>query len=175
MPSAQQTRDEIFVAENSVGRYLRRATRYAVFAASLAAACLAFTANAQNIDQHWTTASARSPTDLLSATCKALPELAVEQATRETRLAHDQPARARDALAALVAQVRSLEDRLDLRDAQRDLLLDRDVRPRRPRHQDRFTLKTLASPDPAVAENVRGRSSTTASLAEFASLPSPRE
>jgi eukaryotic-like serine/threonine-protein kinase len=49
-------------------------------------------------------------------------ELAVEQATRETRLAHDQAARARDAVAALVAQIRSLEDRPDLRDAQRDLL-----------------------------------------------------
>ncbi len=49
-------------------------------------------------------------------------ELAVEQATRETRLAHDQAARARDALAALVVQVRSLEDRPDLRDARRDLL-----------------------------------------------------
>ena len=53
---------------------------------------------------------------------KQRAELAVEQATRETRLAHDQAARARDALAALVAQVRSLEDRPDLRDAQRDLL-----------------------------------------------------
>ena len=48
--------------------------------------------------------------------------LAVEQATGETRLARDQVARARDAVAALVAQVRSLEDRPELRDAQRDLL-----------------------------------------------------
>jgi hypothetical protein len=48
--------------------------------------------------------------------------LALEQATREARLAHDQAARARDALSALVAQVRSLEDRPDLRDARRDLL-----------------------------------------------------
>jgi hypothetical protein len=48
-------------------------------------------------------------------------KLAVEQATRETRLAHDQAARARDALAALVAQIRSLEDRPDFRDAQHDL------------------------------------------------------
>jgi hypothetical protein len=49
-------------------------------------------------------------------------ELAVEPATGETQLTHDQVARARDAQAALVAQVRSLEDRPDLRDAQRDLL-----------------------------------------------------
>ncbi len=53
---------------------------------------------------------------------KQRAELAVEQATRETRLAHDQAARARVALAALVAQVRSLEDHPDLRAAQRDLL-----------------------------------------------------
>ncbi len=49
-------------------------------------------------------------------------ELAVEQATRETRLARDQAARARDALLALVAQVRSLESRPDVRDVQHDLL-----------------------------------------------------
>ncbi len=48
--------------------------------------------------------------------------LVVERATCETRLARDQAARARDALAALVAQVRSLQDRPDLRDAQHDLL-----------------------------------------------------
>jgi lysophospholipase L1-like esterase len=33
--------------------YLRRAARYAVFAASLAAACRSFTANAQSVDEHW--------------------------------------------------------------------------------------------------------------------------
>ena len=49
-------------------------------------------------------------------------ELAVEQATREARLAHEKAARARDALAALVSQVRSLEDRPDRREAQRELL-----------------------------------------------------
>jgi eukaryotic-like serine/threonine-protein kinase len=49
-------------------------------------------------------------------------ELAVERATRETRLARDQAARARDALAALVAQLRSLESRPDVRDAPHDLL-----------------------------------------------------
>jgi serine/threonine-protein kinase len=53
---------------------------------------------------------------------KQRAELAMEQATRETRLAHDQAARARDALAALLARVRSLEDRPDLVDAKRDLL-----------------------------------------------------
>ena len=53
---------------------------------------------------------------------KQRAELAVEQAIRETRLAHDQAARARAALAALVAQVRSLEDHSDVRAAQRDLL-----------------------------------------------------
>jgi hypothetical protein len=49
-------------------------------------------------------------------------ELAVEQATREARFAHDQAARARLALAALVEQVRCLEDRPDRREAQRELL-----------------------------------------------------
>jgi len=53
---------------------------------------------------------------------KQRAELAVEQATREIRLARDQAARARDAVAALLSQVRSLEDRPDLRDAQRDFL-----------------------------------------------------
>ncbi len=53
---------------------------------------------------------------------KQRAELAVEQATRETRLAHDQATRARDALAAVVVQVRSLEDCADLRGARRDLL-----------------------------------------------------
>jgi eukaryotic-like serine/threonine-protein kinase len=51
---------------------------------------------------------------------KQRAELAVEQATRETRLAHDRAARAREDLAALRAQVRSLEDRPDLREARRD-------------------------------------------------------
>jgi eukaryotic-like serine/threonine-protein kinase len=58
--------------------------------------------------------------ELLSKVQRA--ELAVEQAIRETRLTRDQMARARDALAALVAEVRSLEDRPELRDAQRELL-----------------------------------------------------
>ena len=49
-------------------------------------------------------------------------ELAVEQATREARLGHEKAARARDALAALVSQVRSLEDRPDRREAERELL-----------------------------------------------------
>jgi hypothetical protein len=53
---------------------------------------------------------------------KQRAELAVEQATHESRLARDQAARARDALAALVVQVRSLEDCADLRGARRDLL-----------------------------------------------------
>jgi hypothetical protein len=60
--------------------------------------------------------------ELLSEKQRA--ELAVEQATRETRLARDQVARARDALAALVVQVRSLEDCADLRGARCDLLRD---------------------------------------------------
>ena len=62
----------------------------------------------------------RKSYDLLSDKQRA--ELAVEQATRETRPARDQTGRAREALAALVAQLRSLEDRPDLRDATRDLL-----------------------------------------------------
>ena len=45
-----------------------------------------------------------------------------ELATRQIRLAHKQAARARDGLAALVAQVRSLEDRPELRETKRDLL-----------------------------------------------------
>jgi eukaryotic-like serine/threonine-protein kinase len=49
-------------------------------------------------------------------------ELALEQATGETRLARDQVTRARDAVTALVARIRSLENRPELRDAQRDLL-----------------------------------------------------
>jgi eukaryotic-like serine/threonine-protein kinase len=58
--------------------------------------------------------------ELLSKVQRA--ELAVEQATRETRLTRDQAARARDALAALIDEVWSLEDRPELRDAQRKLL-----------------------------------------------------
>ena len=58
--------------------------------------------------------------ELLSKVQRA--ELAVDRATRETRLTREQVARARDALAALVAEVRSVEDRPELRDAQRELL-----------------------------------------------------
>ena len=53
---------------------------------------------------------------------KERAELAVEQANREIRVVHEQTALAFDALEALVAQVRSLEDRPDLRDAKRELL-----------------------------------------------------
>ncbi|MEA2567977.1 MAG: eukaryotic-like serine/threonine-protein kinase [Actinomycetota bacterium] len=62
----------------------------------------------------------RKSYDLLADKQRA--ELAVEQATRETRLAHERIGRALDPLAALVAQLQSLEDRPDLRDARRDLL-----------------------------------------------------
>jgi tRNA A-37 threonylcarbamoyl transferase component Bud32 len=62
----------------------------------------------------------RKSFELLSDKQRA--ELAAEQATRGSRLAHEQTARALDTLAALVARVRSLEDHPDLRDAKRDLL-----------------------------------------------------
>ena len=83
---------------------------------------------------------------------KQRAELAVEQATRETRRAHDQTGRARDALAALVAQLRSLEDRPDLSDATGDLLqtaaaaLDALVR------EDRMP---AAVDDPGLVDTVR--------------------
>ena len=83
---------------------------------------------------------------------KQCAELAVEQATRETRRAHDQTGRARDALAVLVAQLRSLEDRPDLRDATGDLLrtaaaaLDALVR------EDRIP---AALDDPGLVDTVR--------------------
>jgi len=90
---------------------------------------------------------------------KQRAELAVEQATRETRLAHDQAARAREALAALVAQVRSLEDRPDRRDAQRDLLrtatsaLDALTT----RAESPTVLPTLALPTPSAAKSATPR------------------
>jgi eukaryotic-like serine/threonine-protein kinase len=62
----------------------------------------------------------RKSYELLSDKQRA--ELAVEQANREIGLVHKQSAIAFDALGALVAQVRSLEDRPDLRDAKRELL-----------------------------------------------------
>jgi hypothetical protein len=49
-------------------------------------------------------------------------ELAVDQATHGARLVHDQPARTRDDLAALISQVRSLWDRPDLSDNEREFL-----------------------------------------------------
>jgi Protein kinase domain len=91
---------------------------------------------------------------------KQRAELAVEQATRETRLAHDQAARARAALAALVAQVRSLEDHPDLRDAKRDLLrtatsaLDAlATRTESPTVLPTLALPTLALPTPSAAKS----------------------
>ncbi len=53
---------------------------------------------------------------------KQRAQLAVEQANRKIRLVLERSARAKDALESLVAQVRSLEDRPDLRDAKRELL-----------------------------------------------------
>jgi hypothetical protein len=53
---------------------------------------------------------------------KERAELAVEQANRELRVVNERTALALDALKAIVAQVRALEDRPDLRDAKRELL-----------------------------------------------------
>ena len=62
----------------------------------------------------------RKSFELLSDKQRA--ELAVEQAAREIRLAREQAARALEVMTALVVQVRSMEDRPDLRDAKRELL-----------------------------------------------------
>jgi serine/threonine-protein kinase len=61
----------------------------------------------------------RKSYELLSEKQRA--ELACEQATHETRRAREQTERARAALRDLVAQLRSLEDRPEIRDATRDL------------------------------------------------------
>ncbi len=53
---------------------------------------------------------------------KQRAELAVEQANREIRLVRERTALALDGLESLIAQVQSLEDRPDLRDAKRELL-----------------------------------------------------
>jgi predicted Ser/Thr protein kinase len=96
---------------------------------------------------------------------KQRAELAVEQAIRETRLAHDQAARARAALAALVAQVRSLEDHPDLRAAQRDLLrtatsaLDALAT----RTESPTLLPTLALPTPSAAKSASPRPASATS------------
>jgi len=113
-----------------LGRWCRRNPRVAGLAGAvlvlLLTVAISSTAFAINLAQAHAAAVAafrgecRKSFDLLSDKQRA--ELAVEQAIREARRAHDQTGRARDALAALVAQLRSLEDRPDLRDATRDLL-----------------------------------------------------
>jgi len=113
-----------------LGRWCRRNPRVAVLAAAvlvlLVTVVTTSTAFAAHLAQAHGAAIAafrgecQRSLELLSDKQRA--ELAVEQATRETRLAHAQTARARDALAVLFAQVRSLEDRLDLVDAKREFL-----------------------------------------------------
>ena len=117
-------------AVERLGRWCRRNPRVAGLAAAvlvlLVTVATISTAFAVNLARAHAAAVAafhrecRKSYDLLSDKQRA--ELAVEQAARETRRAHDQTGRARDALAALVAQLRSLEDRPDRRDATRDLL-----------------------------------------------------
>jgi hypothetical protein len=99
---------------------------------------------------------------------KQRAELAAEQATRETRLAHDQAARARDAVAALVAQVRSLEDHADLRDARRDLLRTATsaVDALSTRTESPTVLPTLALPSPSAAESATPGPARASSLVE---------
>ena len=113
-----------------LGRWCRRNPRVAGLAAAVLVLLVTVSTTTTVLAAHLARAHAaafaafrgecRKSYELLSEKQRA--ELAVEQATRETRLAREQTVRARDALAALVAQVRSLEDRPDCRDAQRELL-----------------------------------------------------
>jgi serine/threonine-protein kinase len=113
-----------------LGRWCRRNRRVAVLGAAvlvlLVTVATTSTVFAANLAQAHRAAIAafrgecRKSFELLSDKQRA--ELAVEQANREIRLVHEKSALALDALEALVAQVRSLEDRPDLRDAKRDLL-----------------------------------------------------
>jgi serine/threonine-protein kinase len=113
-----------------LGRWCRHNPRVAVLTAAvlvlLATVVTTSTAFAAHLAQAHRAALAafrgecQKSLELLSEKQRAL--LAVEQSTRETRLARDQATRAREALAALVARVGSLEDRPDFLDAKRDIL-----------------------------------------------------
>ncbi len=113
-----------------LGRWCRRNPRVAVLAAAVLVLLVTVVTTSTAFAAHLARAhgaaiaafrgECQRSLELLSDKQRA--ELAVEQATRETGLAHAQTARARYALAALLAQVRSLEDRPDLLAAKRDLL-----------------------------------------------------
>jgi predicted Ser/Thr protein kinase len=117
-------------AGEQLGRWCRRNPRVAVLAAlvlvlllTVATTSTAFAANLARANGAATAAfrgHCRKSYELLSDRQRA--ELAVEQATRETRRAREQTGRARNALEVVVAQLRTLEDRPDRRDATRDLL-----------------------------------------------------
>jgi serine/threonine protein kinase len=113
-----------------LGRWCRRNPRVAVLSAAVVVLLITMVITSTAFAAHLARAHAaalaayrgecQQSLELLSDKQRAL--LAVEQATRETRLAHAHAARARDAVAALIARVRSLEDRPGLLDAKRDLL-----------------------------------------------------
>jgi hypothetical protein len=117
-------------AVERLGRWCRRNPRIAGLAAAVLILLVTLVTTSTLFAAHLARAHAaaiaafrgecRRSFELLSDKQRA--ELAVEQAIRATRLAREQTARARNALAALAAQVRALEDRPDLRDAKRNLL-----------------------------------------------------
>ncbi len=147
-------------AVERLGRWCRRNPRVAGLAAAvlvlLVTVAIISTAFAVNLARAHAAAIAafhgecRKAYDLLSDKQRA--ELAVEQATRETRHAHDQVDRARDALAALVAQLRSLEDRPNRRDATRDLLQTATAALDALAREDRIPADLA---DPGLADTVR--------------------
>jgi eukaryotic-like serine/threonine-protein kinase len=112
------------------GRWCRRNRRVAVLGAAIlvllvtvATTSTVFAANLARAHRAAIAAfrgECRKSFELLSDKQRA--ELAVEQANREVRLVHKQSALALDALEALVAQVRSLDDGTDLHAAKGDLL-----------------------------------------------------
>ncbi len=117
-------------AFEQLGRWCRRNHRVAVLGAAVLILLLtvATTSSVFAVDlarAHRAAIAAfrgecRKSYELLSD--KERAELAVEQANREIRVVNERTALAADALAALAAQVRSLEDRSDLHDAKRELL-----------------------------------------------------
>jgi serine/threonine protein kinase len=117
-------------AVERLGRWCRRNPRIASVAAAALILLVSLVTTSTLFAAHLARANAAAlaafrgecqrSLELLSDKQRA--ELAVEQAIRATRLAREQTARARNALAALAAQVRALEDRPDLRDAKRNLL-----------------------------------------------------
>jgi hypothetical protein len=112
------------------GRWCRRNPRIAVLAATVLVLLITMVATstvfaAQLARAHGAAVAAfhgecQKSLELLSD--KERAKLVAERATSEARLAHEQIARARNALALLLTQVRSLEDRPDLLEAKRNLL-----------------------------------------------------